>query len=140
MLCAELLREFLEFYKMDYTLQVFKPECNLQNESPQKKDIAAKVGIRNISETMPLLMQLITTQDKDKIAASPPQTSPQVNSDKSPNLVASPSNFNKIEKPEEKRNIPPAEMTKPNIAKPIEEKPKESKIKARQAKKAGETE
>ena len=29
MLCTELIREFLEFYRMDYTMSVFLPECSL---------------------------------------------------------------------------------------------------------------
>ena len=28
-LMAELIREFLEFYRLDYTLAIYKPECNL---------------------------------------------------------------------------------------------------------------
>jgi FGFR1 oncogene partner len=28
-LCAELIRDFLEFYKLDYTLSIFMPEVNL---------------------------------------------------------------------------------------------------------------
>ena len=27
--CAELIREFLEFYRLDYTLQIYVPEVNL---------------------------------------------------------------------------------------------------------------
>ena len=29
LLCAELIRDFLEFYKLDYTLSIFMPEVNL---------------------------------------------------------------------------------------------------------------
>jgi len=28
-LCTELIRDFLEFYKLDYTLSIFTPEVNL---------------------------------------------------------------------------------------------------------------
>jgi len=29
LLCAELVRDFLEFYKLDYTLSIYMPEVNL---------------------------------------------------------------------------------------------------------------
>lgn len=29
LICAELVRDFLEFYKLDYTLSIFMPEVNL---------------------------------------------------------------------------------------------------------------
>jgi hypothetical protein len=29
MICAELVKDFLEFYKLDYTLAIFMPEVNL---------------------------------------------------------------------------------------------------------------
>ena len=28
-LCIDMIREFLEFYRMDYTLSTFLPECSL---------------------------------------------------------------------------------------------------------------
>jgi FOP N terminal dimerisation domain len=30
--CAELIREFLEFYRLDYTLQIYMPEVNLNQQ------------------------------------------------------------------------------------------------------------
>jgi FOP N terminal dimerisation domain len=45
-LCAELVKDFLEFYKLDYTLAIFMPEVNLnQGNSMGKKELSKKVGI-----------------------------------------------------------------------------------------------
>ena len=67
-ICAELIRDFLEFYKMDYTLQIFLPECNLPAESKMKSRLAPQLNL--ISDpaskpTMPLLAQLIQQHIKN---------------------------------------------------------------------------
>ena len=46
-LMAELIQEFLEFYRMDYTLAIFKPESNLKGKV-NKEELAQKAGIRNV--------------------------------------------------------------------------------------------
>ena len=38
LLCAELIREFLTFYKMEHTLSVFVPEMSLHADFPKKRD------------------------------------------------------------------------------------------------------
>lgn len=59
-LCAELVKDFLEFYKLDYTLAIFLPEVNLnQGNSMGKKELSKKVGIAEPSNQKPLMAQLI---------------------------------------------------------------------------------
>jgi len=57
-ICAELIRDFLEFYKMDYTMQIFVPECNLTGESKVKDKIPSILGVSKQTK-VPLLTQLV---------------------------------------------------------------------------------
>ena len=41
---AELIQDFLEFYKLDYSLSIFKPETNLTGKV-NKSDLARKAGL-----------------------------------------------------------------------------------------------
>lgn len=44
--CAELIREFLEFYRLDYSLQIYLPEVNLNNkEAMSKEELARRTGL-----------------------------------------------------------------------------------------------
>ena len=55
---AELIREFLEFYRLDYTLQIYKPETNLQGEI-DRDALGEQAGFANgVSDKSPILMQL----------------------------------------------------------------------------------
>lgn len=56
MKCLELILEFLECFKFDYTLQVLRKEANLP-DSIKRENLASKVGL-DISRDMsrPLLM------------------------------------------------------------------------------------
>lgn len=58
-LCTDLIREFLEFYRMDYTLSTFLPECSLCHEPNSRSEIEAKVGLPPADTSIPLLMHLI---------------------------------------------------------------------------------
>jgi hypothetical protein len=43
---AQLIKEFLEFYRMDYSLSVYLPEVSMQNESQvNREDLAKKMDI-----------------------------------------------------------------------------------------------
>jgi len=42
---AQLIQEFLEFYRLDYSLSIFKPETNLSGYV-DKADLANKAGIK----------------------------------------------------------------------------------------------
>ena len=55
---AELIREFLEFYRLDYTLAIFNPETNLKGKTPDKEALAKKAGI-NASKDKPILLELL---------------------------------------------------------------------------------
>ena len=46
LLCAELIREFLTFYKMEHTLSVFVPEMNLHADFPKdRNEMCRECGI-----------------------------------------------------------------------------------------------
>lgn len=46
LLCAEMIREFLKFYKMEHTLSVFVPEMSLHSGFPKSRDeMARECGI-----------------------------------------------------------------------------------------------
>lgn len=67
LLCAELIRDFLECYKMDYTLQIFSPECNLPAESKMKGKLASHLGLAGAEAgrpKIPVLLQLVSQQLK----------------------------------------------------------------------------
>ena len=53
---AELIREFMEFYRLDYSLAIFKPETNLTGEI-DKTQLAEKAGFKEgASNQKPILM------------------------------------------------------------------------------------
>lgn len=59
-LCAELVKDFLEFYKLDYTLAIYMPEVNLnQQNSTPKEELARKIGVNEPSAQKPLMAQLL---------------------------------------------------------------------------------
>lgn len=49
-LSAELIREFMEYLKMDYSLSVFIPECSISPERIRKEDIFCKLGLKPMEE------------------------------------------------------------------------------------------
>lgn len=59
-LVALLVKDFLEHYKMDYTLSVYLPEIALSNsaEDSSRDDVATKVGLPKNGDG-PLLLQLL---------------------------------------------------------------------------------
>ena len=59
-LCAELVRDFLEFYKLDYTLSIFLPEAGLKQSQlvMNKEDIQNKIGLEG-DASKPMMMQLL---------------------------------------------------------------------------------
>ena len=44
-LLAEIIREFMEYFRMDYSLSVFIPECGISPERLNRKEILGKIGI-----------------------------------------------------------------------------------------------
>lgn len=59
MMWIDLIREFLEFYRMDYTLSTFLPECSLSQEPKTRTEMEEKIGLPQWNTSMPLLMHLI---------------------------------------------------------------------------------
>ena len=55
---AELIQEFMEWYRLDYSLAVFKPEVNLGQGKANKAELATKAGLTD-NQTEPLLLQLL---------------------------------------------------------------------------------
>ena len=58
-LMAMLIQEFLEFYRLDYSLAIFKPETNLAG-GIDKNELAQKAGIADVDASQPLLLQLLS--------------------------------------------------------------------------------
>ena len=61
LLCAELIREFLSFYKMEHTLSVFIPEMSLHADFPKSRDqMEMECGLRKGEDPdKPLLLNLV---------------------------------------------------------------------------------
>ena len=58
-LMAELIKEFLKFYRLDYTLAIYEPETNLKGEI-DREDLAERAGLSNgFDESQPILLQLL---------------------------------------------------------------------------------
>jgi hypothetical protein len=56
-LMAELIREFMEHFRMDYSLSVFIPECSISPERLKREELFAKLGIKgdNIFSNLPII-------------------------------------------------------------------------------------
>ena len=48
-LLAEVIREFMEYFRMDYSLSIFIPECGISPERLKKDEIFGKMGLFNNS-------------------------------------------------------------------------------------------
>lgn len=62
MLVAELIREYLEFYSLDYSKQIFLPETNLNaREAPSRETLVEQTGMNQgeVTHNKPLLLQLV---------------------------------------------------------------------------------
>jgi hypothetical protein len=58
-LVAQLIKEYLDFYRMEYTLSVYLPEAALQNqESLSRDELSRRSGVQNTRDT-PLLVQML---------------------------------------------------------------------------------
>jgi len=49
--------EFMEFYRLKYSVSVFGPEANLDGKPQDKSALAKKVGVQ-VDENKPVLMQM----------------------------------------------------------------------------------
>ena len=74
-ICAELIREFLEFYRLDYTTQIYLPEVNLAHQKAMNKDELSRRAGLNLDATQqnkPLLMQVLEGFLAGEISAAQP--------------------------------------------------------------------
>jgi len=59
-LCAEIIREFLDFYAMKHTLHVFVPEMSLESGFARtRREIEREAGITDTDAQKPLLLKLL---------------------------------------------------------------------------------
>ncbi len=58
-LAAEVIREFMEFYRLDYSLAIFGPEANLKGNTENRSDLTKRAGLKSASQDKPLLVQII---------------------------------------------------------------------------------
>jgi hypothetical protein len=48
LMCAEIIREFMQFYKMEHSLHVFVPEMSLSEDFPKKRqEMEREIGIQD---------------------------------------------------------------------------------------------
>ncbi len=60
LLCAEIIREFLQFYQMEHSLHVFVPEMSLSTDFPKSKaEMEREIGIADRDPSKPLLLRLL---------------------------------------------------------------------------------
>jgi len=62
LLCAEMIREFLTFYKMEHTLSVFIPEMSLHADFPKNRDeMARECGLSRSQDdqSKPLVLRMV---------------------------------------------------------------------------------
>lgn len=45
-LLSEIIREFMEYFRMDYSLSIFIPECGISPERLNKEEILGKLGVK----------------------------------------------------------------------------------------------
>ena len=57
-LLSEIIREFMEYFRMDYSLSIFIPECGISPERLKKEEIFGKMGLFNQNEQFLSQLQL----------------------------------------------------------------------------------
>eukprot|EP00742_Colponemidia_sp_Colp-10_P007158 GILJ01007687.1.p1 GENE.GILJ01007687.1~~GILJ01007687.1.p1 ORF type:complete len:384 (+),score=71.77 GILJ01007687.1:23-1153(+) len=76
-IAAELVREFLQFFRLDYSLSVFLPESNLTPNPKEADGLASDIGLPKPSlRTQPLLLELISMLQSNGMPAAAKATSP----------------------------------------------------------------
>lgn len=58
-LAADLIREYMEFYRLDYSLSIFIPEANLKQDPVDRKNLVQRSDVDKPSDKEPLLVQLL---------------------------------------------------------------------------------
>jgi FGFR1 oncogene partner len=57
-LAAEVIAEFMEFYRLNYSLAIFGPEANIKGKTENRGDLAKKVGVTAPTEK-PILVAIM---------------------------------------------------------------------------------
>ncbi len=52
---AEIIQEFMEFYRLNYSLAIFAPEANLKGKTENRSMLASKAGVSGAADK-PLLL------------------------------------------------------------------------------------
>lgn len=58
-LAADLIREYLEFYRLDYTLSIMIPEANLKQDPVDRDGLLRRAEIDRATDKEPLLVQIL---------------------------------------------------------------------------------
>ncbi|CAI2378610.1 unnamed protein product [Moneuplotes crassus] len=58
-LAADLIREYLEFYRLDYTLSIMIPEANLKQDPLDREQLVRKAEVDQATDKEPLLVQIL---------------------------------------------------------------------------------
>lgn len=89
--CAEIIREFMEFYRLNYSLAIFGPESNLKGKTENRNALAEKAGV-TANNDKPILMQIIEAlqsgnhKNKAVEKAAEPASTKLFNKEPLPNL------------------------------------------------------
>ena len=57
-LLSEVIRDFMEYFRMDYSLSIFIPECGISPERLKKEEIFGQMGFQGKNEGLLSQMQL----------------------------------------------------------------------------------
>ena len=75
LLCAEIIREFMQFYHMKHSLHVFVPEMSLSEDFPKRREeIEREANIADKDPSKPLLLRLLEQVKFGAPPASQPST------------------------------------------------------------------
>ena len=98
-----LIREFLQFYELEYSLAVFEPESNIEDISHTREQLSLDLGIRASQGDRPLLHHLIFDKsplvDKPTQQFAPPQESNNNNMAPLRNMSPTPSHSREYSEP-----------------------------------------
>lgn len=60
LLCAEIIREFMNFYGMNLSLQVFEPEMSISTGFPKtRSELERELGVDQTDPSKPMLLELL---------------------------------------------------------------------------------
>jgi len=73
LICAEIVRDFLEHYHLDYSLSIYMPEANLnQQQVLSKEELQSKIGLpKDEKGPKPVLMQLLEQFMQGAVSSAP---------------------------------------------------------------------